>query len=145
MKKKIDVLDQIRVKRIKNIEIQGNRIIDAYNSKATKIGFIPFGCIPIVHGMCIKMIADLNRAAGFKLGAGYTDEGFADVVLGLIATPFMAVPLLSAAAASVYVQTVGMCYLEALINVIHLSSDRELVDAELMQERLKVELSKLKK
>lgn len=145
IEKKIDSLDKNREEHIKNIEVRGIGIISDYNSKATKIGFIPGGCIPIVHGMCIKMIADLNSAAGFKSGKYFADEVFVDAVLGLIATPFMAVPLLSAAVASAYVQTVGESYLKALISVIYLSSDRELADNELMKKRLKEELSKLKK
>ena len=95
--------------------------------------------------MCIKMIADLNNVAGFKSGKSFADEVFADAIIGLIVTPFMAVPLLSAAVASAYVQTVGESYLNALISVIHLSSDRELSDNELMKKCLKEELSKLKK
>lgn len=145
IERKIDSLDKNREERIKNIEIWGNRIIGDYESKATKIGFIPGGCIPIIHGMCIKMIADLNSIAGFKSGKNFADEIFVDAVVGLIATPFMVVPLLSAAVASAYVQTIGESYLKALISVIHLSSDRELANNELMKKRLKEELSKLKK
>lgn len=145
IERKIDSLDKNREERIKNIETRGNIIISDYESKATKIGFVPGGCIPIIHGMCIKMIADLNSIAGFKSGKSFADEIFADAVIGLIATPFMAVPLLSAAVASAYVQTIGESYLKALISVIHLSSDRELTNNELMKKRLKEELSKLKK
>lgn len=145
IEKKIDSLDKIREERIKNIEERGKRIISDFNSKATKVGFIPGGCIPIIHSMCIKMIADLNSTAGFKSGKGFANEVFLDAVLGVIVTPFMAVPLLSAAIASAYVQTIGESYLKALINVIHLSSDRELANNELMKKRLKEELSKLKK
>ncbi len=145
IERKLDSLDKNREERIKNIEIRGNTIISDYESKATKIGFIPGGCIPIIHGMCIKMIADLNSIAGFKSGKSFADEIFADAVIGLIATPFMVVPLLSAAVASAYVHTIGESYLKALISVIHLSSDRELTNNELMKKRLKEELSKLKK
>lgn len=144
VEKKINFLDKIREERIKNIEVRGNRIISDYNSKAKKVGFIPGGCIPIIHGMCIKMIADLNSIAGFKYGKGFAGKIFADAVLGAIATPFMSVPLLSAAVAHRYVQAVGGSYLKALISVIHLSSDSELTNNELMKKRLKEELSKLK-
>ena len=130
---------------IKNIENRGGKIISDYEAKATKIGFIPGGCIPIIHGMCIKMIADLNSIAGFKSGKNFADEIFVDAVIGLIVTPFMVVPLVSAAAASAYVRTIGESYLKALISVIYLSSDRELANNELMKKRLKEELSKLKK
>ena len=91
------------------------------------------------------MIADLNSISGIKFGRKFADEIFIDLVLGLISTPFMIVPLLSSAVAYAYVEQVGEGYMKALMNVIHLSSDRELEDNELMKKRLKEELSKLKK
>lgn len=144
LEQKIFGLDESRKERINYIESKGNAIVSDYSSAATKIGFIPGGCIPIVHGMCIKMIADLNKLAGIKGNANFADDIFANVVLGLISTPFMAVPLLSAAVAYAYVQQVGEDYMKALMSVIYLSSDHELENNELMKERLKRELSKLK-
>ncbi len=144
LEQKIDALDRSREERIKNIEARGNRIISAYALAATKIGFFPGGCIPIVHGMCITLINELNNLVGFKTGKAFAGEIFTDWVVGLIATPFMVVPLLSVKVASAYVQTVGESYLKALISVIHLSSDIELTNNELMKKRLKEELIKLK-
>lgn len=74
-----------------------------------------------------------------------SDEIFADVILGVIVTPFMAIPLLSVAAASSYITTIGENYLEAMVRVMRLSSDRELMNEELVIKRLKEEVSKLKK
>ena len=145
LEQKILQLDKNRTERINYIENRGNSIVSDYSFAATKIGFIPGGCIPIVHGMCIKMIADLNKLAGIKGGGKFADEIFTNAVLGLISTPFMVVPLLSAAVAYAYVQQVGEDYMKALMSVINLSSDRELENNELMKERLKRELSKLKK
>ena len=145
IEQKLFALDENRKQRIQRIEERGNKIVSDYSSKAAKIGFVPGGCIPIVHGMCIKMIADLNSISGIKFGRKFADEIFIDLVLGLISTPFMIVPLLSSAVAYAYVEQVGEGYMKALMNVIHLSSDRELEDNELMKKRLKEELSKLKK
>ena len=142
---KLFVLDKDREERIRKIEKRGNNIVSDYSAKATKIGFVPGGCIPVVHGMCIKMITELNSLAGIKAGANFSGEIFSDVVLGLIATPLMMIPLLSAAAACAYVQQVGEEYLKALMSVIHLSSDRELKDNTLVKQRLRDELTKLKK
>ena len=144
LERKLNSLDEGRIARIQQIENRGKQIIRGYESSATKIGFIPGGCIPIVHGMCIKMIADLNKAAGIKGGGDFASEIFADVVVGLIATPFMVVPLLSAAVANAYVSTVGKDYLKALMSVIYLSTDRELENNALIKERLSQELKKIK-
>lgn len=145
LERKIDSLDKCRDMRIRNIGFQGGFIIQDYESKAMKIGFIPGGCIPIIHGMCIKMIGELNSLAGFKNWKNCSDEIFADVILGVIVTPFMAIPLLSVAAASSYITTIGENYLEAMVRVMRLSSDRELMNEELVIKRLKEEVSKLKK
>lgn len=145
IEQKIDALDKKnREEQIKGIENRGKEIISGYVSSTTKIGFIPGGCIPIVHNMCIKMIAELNSLAGLKFGETFAAEIFSYVVVGLIATPLMIVPLLSAAVASAYVEVVGDDYLETIIRVIHLSSYRELANDALIKERLKAELSKLK-
>lgn len=145
LERKLNALDENREVRIKQIESKGIQIISDYESSATKIGFIPGGCIPIVHGMCIKMIADLNDVAGFKTEGNFAEEVFTNVVIGIVVTPLMIVPLLSAAAASSYISTVGESYLEAMLKVINQSSNRELRDNALMQERLKKELKNLKK
>lgn len=145
LERKLLELDINRKARIQKIEELGNRIVSDYSSAAKKIGFVPGGCIPIVHGMCIKMIADLNNLAGIKSGASFAKEIFSDIIIGLIATPLMALPLVSAAAAYAYVQQTGEEYLKALMQVIHLSSDCELSNNAYVKNRLKEELTKLKK
>ena len=145
IEQKLFELDISRQERIKIIEYKGNEIISNYTSSATKIGFIPVGCIPIIHGMCIKMIADLNNITGLNFDGKFADEIFINCILGIVVTPFMAIPLVSGFAASAYIETVGERYMEALMNVIHLSSDIELEDNELTKKRLKKELLKLKK
>lgn len=143
IEKKLNVLDESRQERIKSIELKGKRIIDDYVSAATKIGFIPGGCIPFIHGISIKLIAELNKLAGFKPEKDFAGEIFNDAIVGLIATPFMLLPLLSAGVAQAYVLTVGEDYLRALLSVIDKSSDSELKDNVLMKERLKNELKNL--
>lgn len=142
---KLDTLDWRRKKRISNMKEQGNRLVSEYAFAATKIGFVPVICIPIVHGICIKMIADLNRLVGLKSDKKFAGEIFSNVVIGILSTPLMTIPLISAATASAYVVTVGGDYLNALLNVIYLSSDRELQDNELIKQRLAKELNELKK
>lgn len=145
LEKKLFELDKNRKERIDQMKKEGNRIVSDYASSAAKIGFIPGGCIPIVHGMCVKMITDLNKLAGIKAGSSFASEIFADVMLGVVATPLMIIPFLSAAVAQAYINQVGGDYWKALLEVIHLSSDRELADNKYVKERLKAELAKLNK
>lgn len=145
LEKKLNDLDEQRKERIAWIERKGNDIIEKYASAATKIGFVPGGCIPVVHGICIKLIAELNNLVGFQSGKEFADEIFSYVIVGIITTPFMVIPLLSAAVALGYVQAIGEDYLKAILNVIDQSSDRELQDNAFIKERLKQELKKLKK
>lgn len=144
LEKKLNLFDESRKFRIKDIEEKGKKVISDYASSAMKIGAIPGGCIPIVYGICIKMIADLNDLAGFNSGKKFADEIFTDVVVGLIVTPLMLVPFLSALTAFAYIQTIGDNYLGALLKVIDLSLDQELTDNMLVKERLKKELEKMK-
>ena len=145
LEKKISSLDLRKKERIAEIENKGKEIIKKYGSKATKIGIIPGACIPIIYGMCAKLIVDLNKIAGFKSSKEAATDIFSSVIVGIIAAPLMAVPLLSSVMAAGYVKVVGEAYLETLINVIYLSSDKELEDNELLQKRIKDELKKFKK
>ncbi len=145
LEKKSDVSHEDRKARIRYMEEMGNRIISDYASSAEKIGFFPGVCIPVVHGMCIKMIGDLNDLAGIKPGEHSANEIFEDVIFGLITAPFMCIPLLSAVAVKAYMEQIGEDYMKALFRVIDLSSDYELKDNALVKERLKKELSKIKK
>ncbi len=141
LKNKLLALTHLRENRIKRISERAYSTVNDYTNKATKIGFIPGGCIPIIHGMLIKMIADINKICGLK---GFAEDYIADFVVGLIATPFMAVPLLSAAVAGGYINSIGKTYTEALIKVIEKSSDEELKNNDIVAEKVKRELSRMK-
>lgn len=142
---KLDRLSQEREIKIQELRDKGNKCIEKYGNKAMKVGFVPIGCIPIVHGMCIKMLMDLNKIAGINSTKGFSTEIFSDTVVGLIATPLMGIPLLSAAIASSYVEVVGEAYLDTLMCVIERSSDEELKNNDLMANGIREELKKRKK
>lgn len=144
IEKKLDELDERIKEKLKKIEAEANDIISKHVSSASKIGFIPGGCIPFIYSISVKLVADLNGLAGFKSGHDFATEIVSNVIVGIIAMPLMVVPVLSAAAASSYVQTIGNQYLKAMLSVIQLSSDKELEDNALVKQRLKNELSKLK-
>lgn len=135
-------LSEERKKRISQIKTSGMACVEKHSKKAEKIGFIPGGCIPFVHGICQAMISELNKKVGIDSSKGFATDIFANAIVGLIATPFMVVPILSAGVAYAYVSAVGETYLDSLMAVIERSSDRELNNNALMAERIKAELKK---
>lgn len=137
-------LEKEREKRIEQLRGNGQCYIDNYSDKAMKVGMAPIACVPIIHGMCIKMLIDLNGLVGINSAKSFAENIFADAIIGIIVTPFMAVPLLSAGIASAYISAVGEAYLDALISVIGLSMDWELKNNALMAKRITEELKRRK-
>lgn len=145
LESKLGQLSNDRKKRIQKLRADGQTCVDSYSDKAGKIGFVPGGCIPVVHGLCISMIASLNKIVEINSSKGFSTDIFANALVGVVATPFMAIPLLSAAVAYAYVGAVGESYLDTLMSVISRSTDAELKNNDLMAERIKEELKKRKK
>ena len=100
--------------RIEVLTSQGRECIRKYSQKAMKASFLPLVSIPLVHGLCVAMQSELEKI--FDTGA-VKDEKYSNIALGVLATPFMAVPLWGAILATAYVQTVGESYLKALIKM----------------------------
>ncbi len=142
---KINQLDMRRTRRIHEIEQKGMYCIQKHSNEANKIGIFPGGCIPFVHGICIKMMVNLNDIAGIKGDQALASDIFVNAVLGIMVTPFLIVPFLSRKAASAYVETVGESYLKVLLAVIDKSTDKELKDHALMTKRIKDEIKRMKK
>ena len=145
LESKLEYLFHFRENRIQAIRFRAERCVQKASDAALKIGFLPGGCIPIVHGICIKMISDINKFMGIRTPKGFEQEIFENVIIGIIATPLMVIPLVSAAVAAAYVETVGNSYINAIVAAIERSSDEELKNAELMSERIKEELLRKKK
>lgn len=145
LKNKLYILNKERERKINELKDKGKKCVNKYGDKAIKIGALPIACIPIVHGMCIKMLIELNKIVGIDSTKGFATDIFANVIVGIIATPLMGVPILSPFIASGYIESVGETYLEALVNVIEKSSNKDLKDNVLMAKRIKEELNKYKK
>lgn len=145
LESKLDQLSNDRKKRIQKLRAGGQACVDSHSDKAMKIGFVPGGCIPFVHGICIKMIMALNKIVGINASKDFATDIFVNALVGLIATPLMAVPLVSAGIAYAYVGAVGESYLDSLMMVIEQSTDEELNNNDLMSERIKEEIKKRKK
>ncbi len=144
LESKLDVLTESRNQYIQELHRKGIQCVERHADVAMKIGFLPGGCIPFVHGICIKMISDLTYIFGIHTVSSFAEDIFINFVVGLIATPFMVLPILSAGVATSYVQTAGEMYLEILMNVIDKSSNMDLQDNELMTRRIREELRRRK-
>lgn len=145
LESKLDLLQKKRERieqQMQGIEREAKDCIEKHEKSARKIGVLPVGCIPFVHGICIKMISDVNRIAGIHMTDEYVAEIFANVIVGMIVTPFMAVPIVSSFVACSYVEVIGKTYLDALLAVIRASSEEDLGDNIKMTERIVNELKK---
>ena len=105
-------------KRIEILAAQGKECIRKYTQKAMKASFLPFVSVPLVHGLCVAMQAELDKI--FDIGAA-KNEKYSNIALGALATPFMLVPVWGAIPSAAYVQTVGESYLKALIKMYRVS------------------------
>lgn len=145
LEEKLGVLSQDREKIIQKLKVRGSECVESYSDKALKIGLVPGGCIPVVHGICIKMIMDLNKIVGISSAESFAEDIFANAVVGAIATPLMVIPLLSSPVAYAYVSSVGESYLDSLMSVIRTSTSWELKNNEQIVTRIRDEIKKRKK
>ena len=93
---------------------QSKECIRKYSQKVMKASFLPIVSIPLVHGLCVAMQAELDKI--FDIGTA-KDEKHSNIALGVVATPLMAIPIWGAIPAAAYVQTVGESYMKALIKM----------------------------
>jgi len=104
----------MRKQKIEILTAQGKECVRDYSKKVIKASFLPFVSIPLVHSLCVAMLLELDKI--FDVGKA-KNENPSNIALGVLATPFMAVPLWGAIAAKAYVETVGESYLRALIEM----------------------------
>ena len=145
LEQKLQFLQQDRKRIAQSMRERGARCVAAYSRKAEKVAWVPVGCIPFVHGLCVKMLTELDHIAGISSAKGFISELLSDEALGLIATPVMAIPLLSVAAATSYIETVGENYLNVLLAVVEDTPTGEMRNNRSMEERIRAELKKRKK
>lgn len=142
---KLDVINQelfVSEWYINKYKEKAQNCIDKHVKNTETIGRLPLACIPFVHGICIKMISELHSVFEIDLGKEFAELIFQNVVLGVIAMPFMAIPLLSAGVACSFVEEVGEEYVDALTTVLTKTQYKELGNQKLLAERIKIELEK---
>jgi len=106
----------MRKNEIKLLTTQGKECIRDYSGKVIKASFLPLVSIPLVHSLCVAMLRELDKI--FDVSP-VKDEKLSNIAIGVLATPFMMVPIWGAIAAKAYVETVGESYLKALIDIAY--------------------------
>ena len=122
---------------------QAQDCIEAHAKQAIAVSFIPLVSLPIVYGVCAKMIVKLDKIYGIPTAKGWDSEIVQDIMAGVIAAPALAVPFLGAGVASVFVNSIGKSYSQAVAAVVSVSTEEERSDGKLVAERVKNELKKI--
>ena len=100
--------------KLEMLNAQGKTCIKKYSKRALKASFLPIVSVFLVHGVCAAMQAELDKIFGIGTAK---DEKHSNIALGVVATPFMVIPLWGAIPAEAYVQTVGESYMKALVKM----------------------------
>ena len=120
------------------LRIKGKACVESHSTQALAISFVPLISMPLVHGVCVKMILQLDEIFGIPTAKGIGSEVFEDVLVGIIAAPVLMVPFLGAFASAAYIRTTGEYYLEAVANIVE--SGIDLSDADVVSAQIKDEL-----
>ena len=106
--------DEMDNDKLECLTLQGKECIEVFSKRALKASFLPIISLPLVHGLCVAMQAELDKI--FDVSPAKAEK-YSNIVLGVFATPFMAIPLLGAVPSEAYVRTVGKSYMKALIEL----------------------------
>ncbi|MCL2057126.1 MAG: hypothetical protein FWH02_07930 [Oscillospiraceae bacterium] len=107
---------QHRPDRIEILTERGKDCVRKYSERARNATFLPLVSIPAVHSLCAAMLSDLDKIFGTRK---VENEKASNIALGILASPFMLVPLWGAIPAMAYIETVGESYIKALVNRMH--------------------------
>ena len=122
---------------------KAQKSIDAHVKQAVGASFIPLVSLPIVYGICAKMILQLDKIFGIPTAKGWDSEIVQDIMAGIVAAPALIIPVLGAGVASAYVKSIGENYAQAVTNVVNTATSQELSDSKFVSRRIKEELNKI--
>ena len=128
---------------LEDIISKADKCIETHAKQALAVSFIPLVSVPIVYGVCTKMIVQLDKIFGIPTAKGWDSEIASDIMAGVIAAPALAIPFLGAGVAAVYVKSIGKSYAQAVTEVVKTSTPQELSDGALVTSRVKEELQKI--
>ena len=119
------------------------KCIDAHIKQSIAVSFIPVVSLPIVYGVCVKMILQLDKIFGIPTAKGWDSEIMQDLMTGVVAAPALIIPVLGAGVASVYIKSIGENYAQAVSAVVRTATSQELGDGAFVARRVKEELKKI--
>ena len=119
---------------------EANACIEANSKQAVAISFIPLVSVPLVHGLCVKMITQLDKIFGISTDKRFGSEIFSDILAGIMMAPAMAIPILGAGVAHTYIKCIGDYYAKAVAAVLASATPEDLEDKNLIADRVKKEL-----
>jgi len=119
------------------------KCIDAHIKQAIAASFIPLVSLPIVYGICAKMILQLDKIFGIPTAKGWDSEIVQDLMAGIVAAPAMIIPVLGAGVASAYIKSIGEFYAQAVSIVVSTATSQELSDSTFVARQVKEELNKI--
>ena len=122
-----------------------NACIDANSKQAVAISFVPLVSIPLVHGICVKMIVQLDKIFGIPTDTRLGSEIFHDILTGIVMAPAMAIPILGAGVAHGYIKSIGECYAKAVATVLDSAQEDEISDRNRIADKIKNELQNMHK
>ena len=125
------------------IQEQAQKCIDSHAKQAIVVSFIPLVSLPIVYGVCTKMIVQLDKIFGIPTELGWDSEIIQDIFAGIVAAPALLIPFAGAGAAAVYVKSIGQDYTTAVTAVLEGADAPDLSDTALISQRVKEELKKI--
>lgn len=123
---KIESLKDNEKKRISRLKIDGDSCINKYVKKVSKASWVPLFSIPYIHSMRNRMMLEMNNIFKLNIKSEKTEA----IAVGIVATPLLAIPLLSRATAEAYIRTIGESYLKALLELVQRYSNYEMEKSE---------------
>jgi len=122
---------------------QAQQCIESHANQAFGVSFIPFISVPIVYGVCAKMIVQLDKIFGIPTVIDWDSEIVGDIFAGFVAAPALMIPLLGAGFASAYVKSIGQNYTQAIACVLAHTDMDALQDPKQVTHLIKEELHKI--
>jgi len=122
---------------------KAQRCIDSHAKQALVVSYIPLVSLPIVYGVCAKMIVKLDKIFGIPTAKGLGSEILQDVMVGVIVAPALAIPILGASVATFYIKSIGRNYTSAVTAVINTDPIHKLCDSAFAAKRIREELQKI--
>jgi len=119
--------------------------IEDNSSQAVILSFVPLVSVPLVHGICVKMIVQLNKIFGIPTDIRFGSEIFNDILTGIVMAPALAIPILGAGVANAYIKSIGEYYAKAVTTVLESISVEEIEDKNQLADKIKSELQNMHK